>query len=252
MQKMTAPVYMSKVDQFTFLVQPKIKPSSGPLFFSRSLKRGVGNVISNGSFSLVDTGEKKLLVTCQHVLKGFREMSDMYPKLVMCACLDDKSAIPLNLNSLIDEDKGFDLATFDMEPMISACIGRVFAPLNYGHVTTVKKGDLLAFIGCPARYRSETNEGVHWGRAPHVVIVEDVSGNSIITKTNRVVDVKNRERLYDKHDNPFGGVSGSPAFLMKNYSSTELIGFAIEDWAHLGIFRFTSSKVLNRDGTLRR
>ena len=49
---------MTIVEEMQFLVIPKIRPSSGPLFFTRSLEKAVGNVTANGSFGLVDTGEK--------------------------------------------------------------------------------------------------------------------------------------------------------------------------------------------------
>jgi hypothetical protein len=65
------------IEELTFLIEPQISPICGPLFFTRSLESAVDNVTANGSFGLVDTGQKKLLVTCHHVLEEFESRVQM-------------------------------------------------------------------------------------------------------------------------------------------------------------------------------
>lgn len=77
-----------------FIIEPEIRGYRGPLFFTRSLKIAAGeNVITNGGFGLVDTGQKKLLVTCHHVWKTFQELHDSDPNVRMCICLDAQSPV---------------------------------------------------------------------------------------------------------------------------------------------------------------
>src|SRR6266852_1816998 len=60
-------------NELEFLIEPQVRQFCGPIFFTLSLKSALGNVTNNGSFGLVDTGSKKLLVTCHHVWKEFQE-----------------------------------------------------------------------------------------------------------------------------------------------------------------------------------
>jgi hypothetical protein len=251
--QMDKSIPLSNVEVDTlFLVVPKIKPSCGPLFFTRSLEKAVCNVTANGSFGLVDTGEKKLLVTCWHVLEEFRNQLCDESDLKICACLaQSKNPVVLDLKNLIDEDRRFDLATFDMEPMLSVCEGRVFFPLNCGHIHLVKKGNRLAFVGYPAMHRSETDDGIYFGTTPHVVVAQDVSDYALIAETSRVMNVE-RKLLSEQHENPYGGVSGSPCFLVQKNLLVHPVAFVTEHHKGLQILKFTSAKCLNPDGTIKR
>jgi hypothetical protein len=246
---MAEPISSSIVNDATFLVLPRIKPSCGPLFFTHSLAVAAGNVSANGSFGLVNTGKKKLLVTCYHVLEEFRELTSEKPDLMLCVALTNVPEV-LNLKNLIDENKQLDLASFDMEPMLSACEGREFFQVNCEHIHRVRKGDKLAFVGYPGRNRIETERAIFWGTTPHLLIAEDVSNYSMVAKTSRVMNL-DRELLSERYENPYGGISGSPCFLVQKYSSVELVAFVTEHLNDLQIMKFTSLNCLKSDGTFR-
>jgi hypothetical protein len=55
------------IEELEFVIEPQIRGFCGPLFFARSLESAKGNITANGTYGLIDTGEKKLLFTCQHV-----------------------------------------------------------------------------------------------------------------------------------------------------------------------------------------
>jgi len=247
---MAEPISSSVVTDATFLILPRIKPSCGPLFFTTSLEVAGRNVTANGSFGLVDTGEKKLLVTCYHILETFRKLLSEEPNLMLCVVLGKIPEV-LDLKNLIDEDKQFDLATFDMEPVLPVCGGRTFFQVNCEHIHRVKKGDKLAFVGYPGINRHETDKAIFWGTTPHVMIAQDVSDYSVIANTSRVMNV-DRELLSEKYENPYGGTSGSPCFLVQQFSSVKLVAFVIEHLKGLQIMKFTSLKCLKPDGTIRR
>jgi len=241
---------MSHTDDIQFLIIPKIKRFSGPLFFTRSLEKAGGNIVNNGSFGLIDTGEKKLLVTCSHVLAGFRTELAEDGAMKLCACLDRKNPVVLSLENLIDEDKGADLATFDMEPMLSVCEGRSFFRIYCEHIFPVKKGDRLVFVGYPGRHRTETDHGIVFGTTPHVMIAQDVN-HGLVARTTDMMTM-DRHLVAEQHENPYGGTSGSPCFVMKNYTSVELVGFVAGDLKMQQLMHFASARHLNSDGTIKK
>ena len=59
--------------ELEFVVEPQVRQYCGVIYFTRSLERAQGNVTANASFGLVDTGSKKLLVTCHHVWAEFQK-----------------------------------------------------------------------------------------------------------------------------------------------------------------------------------
>jgi hypothetical protein len=130
-----------------FVIQPQIRPYCGPLFFARSLRFAAGNITANGSFGLVDTGKRKLIVTCHHVWEDFEIARRRDPETMICACLDKGPPVVLKPELLIDTDRDLDIATFDAESVVEACSGRKFYPINSKPKPLVRAGDRLAFIG---------------------------------------------------------------------------------------------------------
>src|SRR5205823_4786599 len=97
--------------EMTMLSEPEARKHCGPIFFTRSLiKPSKENIITNGSFGLVDSGTRKLLVTCHHVWEGFDDEHFKDPNVKMCVCLDAKNPVYLDKKHLIDHDKQVDLA----------------------------------------------------------------------------------------------------------------------------------------------
>ena len=76
----------------------------------------------------MDTGKKKLLVTCHHVWEEFEVARRKDPETTICVCLDKGSPVVLQPNLLIDSADEIDIATFDAEPLLEACRGRRFYP----------------------------------------------------------------------------------------------------------------------------
>ena len=202
------------LDELKSVIEPQVRLYCGPLFFARSLESPVGNVTANGSFGLVDTGKKKLLVTCQHVWKTFQQTRSEDASLRMLVCLDRNPPVVLAAQP-IDQDETLDLATFDMEPLLGACGGREFFRLNQISRDPLEKGDKLFFLGYQGCFRSVSEEGVQFGRGVYAVNVTGVDGPRFYS------DISGARRLYvqepklaeqaDLHR----GISGSPCFLLR-------------------------------------
>jgi len=90
--------------ELRFIIEPQISPYGGPLFFALSLGSAVGNVVANGSYGLLDTGKKKLLVTCCHVWDDYQNLRKSDSELKMLICLDRKPPVVLNSIVPIDQD----------------------------------------------------------------------------------------------------------------------------------------------------
>jgi len=71
------------------IVTPELAPYRGPILFDRGgTLLNDENIFANAGFSLVDTGKRKLLVTCAHVWSGLLEEREKDERVRMLLCLD--------------------------------------------------------------------------------------------------------------------------------------------------------------------
>lgn len=243
----------SITDELKFVIEPQIAPCRGPLFLARSLELAGGdNVIANGGFGLVDTGKRKLLVTCQHVWQIFQEEQSRDPEVRMCVCLDKQRPVVFDQNHPIDQDSALDLATFDISPVLAACRGRQFYNLAQNPAPRVKVRDKLVLLGNQGQFRFGSEQGLTFGTTTYACEVSDVSGLRVIADLSKarnkfVVEAVGRPK---PNTSPHGGISGSPCFLVQGDRPVRLIGFVTDDW--LNSLWFTHARCLNPDGTLDR
>lgn len=240
----------SLIKNVSDLILPKIKPSCGPVFFARSLEVAAGNIAANGSFGLVDTGKKKFLVTCYHVLEEFRKLQCETPGLMFCVALGGFPET-LTVDNVIDEDKNLDIATFDIEFLMPLAQGRQYFPLNCGHVHKVEKDVILLVVGYPKRNRFETDKNILWGTSPHLFLAADVTDYTIMAKTDGIRNM-DWQLLSERHENPYGGISGSLCFAIKKNWLVEPIAIVIQHLDELKMMQFRLLRCLNPDGTLNR
>lgn len=231
-----------------FFIEPQILPYCGPLFFARSRESATGNVTDNGTFGLVDTGEKKVLVTCHHVWDELQKARREDSTIRLLAGLDRNPPVVLDPSQLLDHDESLDIATYDVEPLLAACAGRKFYALNQNPAPSVEKGDQLVFAGYPGQFRSSTDEGVQLGRVMYKVSVSDVSGLRFVADISRIKVAYNRKPEPEVRETPHGGISGSPCFRLRGDRPLHLVGFATS--VCLGILSFTDARCLNPDGTI--
>jgi hypothetical protein len=243
----------SITDEIKFVIEPQINPYRGPLFITRSLESCVGdNIVANGGFGLVDTGIKKILVTCQHVWKKFQDEHSLKANVRMCVCLDDGKPVVFDQREPIDQDPKLDLATFDILPVLAACKGRRFYQLDRSPPPNVTKGDKLVLLGDQGIFRSATGGGLEFGVTTYACEVSDVSGLRV------VADLSTAKKFYVKHPSrspepgvsSHGGISGSPCFLVKGDKPVRLVGFVTDDC--LDSLWLTHARCLNPDGTINR
>jgi hypothetical protein len=234
--------------ELRFIIEPQISPYGGPLFFALSLGSAVGNVVANGSYGLLDTGKKKLLVTCCHVWDDYQNLRKSDSELKMLICLDRKPPVVLNSIVPIDQDAKLDIATFDADSLQGACGDRKFYPLDRNPPPRIQKGEKLAFIGYPGRFRSETDLGVHFGTFAYGVNVSDLSGRSVVADISQMRFIYDQPPKLQDAPNPHGGISGSPCFLVRNQRKPKLVAFATS--VGLNLLHLTHVNCITPDGTI--
>jgi hypothetical protein len=217
-----------------FIIEPQISPYCGRLFFARSLESAVGNIVANGSYGLVDTGTRKLLITCWHVWDEYLKLRESDPALRMLLGLDRKPPVVFAPAEPLGQDEHVDVASFDLEALQSVLGDRRFYPLRRNPSPAVHAGDKLALIGYPGWFRVETDQGVQFGRFAYGINVSDLSGLSL------VADISEMRFIYDREQQPedtnqHGGISGSPCFLIRDKRPPQLVAIA-------------TSVALNEDG----
>ena len=219
----------------------------GPIFFRSSREAVPTNVFRNGTFGLVNTGRKKLLVTCAHVWTEFLAAKAEFPEAQLAVLLGQQIPIPISCEP-IDVNTTLDLATFDMEPLLLSCGSRKFFPLFQRGVPVVKPKDILAVIGYLGEAREVSIYGANFGYEFTGISVADVSGPFVcvdLTKTKRYCDP---DGTLIGPPESLGGMSGSPAYLLSRGCGLTLAGFVTSD--ALGILRLTHVRCLNEDGTV--
>jgi hypothetical protein len=154
-------------DDLIFVIEPQVRRFCGPLFFTNSLHTPSGNIPHNGSFGLINTGEKKLMVTCHHVWNKFKELRSENPKLMFGVCFDMPKPVTIEMDSLfVDEDKRCDLVTFDMQSLLPICGGLEFFNLYQNRPPKINVGDVLYLIGFPGKGRQDGENSIGFPRQP--------------------------------------------------------------------------------------
>jgi hypothetical protein len=227
-------------DEFLFVIEPQVRKFCGPLYFSHALEAPSG-VVNNGSFGLVDTGVKKMLVTCFHVWNDFKKAQRQNPDLKMLICLDSGPFVVLGVEKPLGESEKRDIVTFDMEQLLPACSERKFYPLSQKPPRKIQQGDVLYSIGFPGHFRQVKEGSLSYGRQAFGMIAADCNQDgfsfvSNITSLNLTSD-------------EFGGTSGSPCFLIRENFPIQLVGFITK--VAMSVLHFAHARCLNFDGTIK-
>jgi len=226
------------------MIEPEVRKYCGPLFFTTSLHTPSGNVLHNCSFGLVNTGERKLMVTCHHVWSEFKKIRSDVRELMFGVCLDMPRPIVIDADSLlVDEDRRCDLVTFNMETLLEICAagGLEFYDLYQNRPPKIHVGEVLYLIGFPGKGRQDAEDSIGFSRQPIGVQATEVG------KFGFYADVGNLE----KHVEDFGGISGSPCFLLRENKPIRLVGFTT-GYAPNSMSRlsFTYVGCIKPDGTI--
>lgn len=234
------------------IVEPQVRKFCGPLFFVSSQTTPKGTINGSASFGLVDTGQKKLLVTCWHVLfderGGFKEVRFKNPEFRFGIGFGGKNPVSLSYEDLmekkVDDDRRCDLVTFDVSDALDlvAASNLEFYNLKANRPPKVKMGDVAYFIGFPSKGRIENETSVGHIRQPFGAPISQVN------ESHFMVNMSNLE--LDETD--YGGISGAPCFVVLEGKPPRLIGFATGySGPLLNMLQFTYARYIGEDGLIR-
>jgi hypothetical protein len=238
-------------NELAFVIVPEINPFRGTLIFTNSMVivGGTDDVITNGGFGLVDTGEKRLLVTCNHVWQGFLRERERNPHARMCVCLHGRSPIAFDKYDPIDQNEALDIVTFDATPVLGACSEHKFFPLNQNPAPQVVKGNRIVLLGDRGSHRSLTDTGLEFGVTTYLVHVSSADGFRFHADIFKLVSRDVLQEVRKPKSSEHGGVSGSPCFLLRENRPSQLVGFISGDF--MNYLCFTHANCLNSNGTIK-
>jgi hypothetical protein len=237
------------LDEIKFVIEPQVRPCCRPLFFSNS-RETAKSISANGTFGLIDTGERKLLVTCHHVWTEFQKRRALDSNLTWFLCLDRANPVVFNPGDPIDQDERLDIATFDMGDMLPACRGLKFYPLNRNPAPVVKKKDLLVFVGYPGQFRTTTDKSVEFGNVTFAIYVSDANRFSVVSDMTDNVSLFEKQFKQINAEYSYGGISGSPCFLVRADKRVHLMGFVHSYSESLKLLQITHARCINPDGSI--
>lgn len=234
-----------------------IKPFSVPIYFSRGNARDPSEIFSNATVSLVDTGQKKLFITCYHVWSAFQEIKHRETNINLWLYTGHgKRIVNFNDAKLIDGDRNnLDIAILDFwSKDIFQDNNKRFYEASEWPLPPPSKGDIIGFWGYPGIHRSVHNsgEGIVSGGVLFFDFVSSVTERYIRFSDEDKIRMVTEYIPGAKSLTSLGGISGSPVFVNRN-NKFELIGFAQEagDGPHATVF-ITPAHFIKADGTLNR
>jgi len=244
---------MGKMRRFDLImiVEPQVRKFCGPLFFVSSNVTPKGTINGSGSFGLIDTGKKKLLVTCWHVIfgeGGFKEVHSENSAFRFAIGFGGKYPHSLSFEDLmkikVDDEKRCDLVTFDVSDALDlvAASNLEFYNLKANRPPKVRVGDVLYFIGFTAKGRIENDSSVGHVRQPFGVQASYV-GESMFHASGINLAL---------NETDYGGISGAPCFAINESSSIRLVGFATGYAPNeMNMIQFTYARFIGEDGIIR-
>jgi len=200
----------------------------------------------------VSIGDKKLLVTCWHVLfqdeAGFKYLHSLNPSLRFAIGFGCKYPQSLSFEALmekkVDDERRCDLITFDISDALDfVAEGNLeFYDLNVNPPPKVQVGDILYFIGFPAKGRIENETSIGFPRQPIGVGVSQAGEFSFFASAANL----------KLHESDVGGISGAPCFIVRDGRPPKLVGFNTGFAPNqMNMLQFTYARYIGKDGIIR-
>ena len=138
-------------------IASKLLPHVVPLFLLPSRKAKPSDVICSGSGALVDTGTRKILITCEHVWATFIDHREKHPASVICMSTG-QSIHEINDLPLLSINKEQDVAILDLaDGQILKNSTKEFCTTDSWPPPRPKVGEALVAIGFPRSFQTAIN-----------------------------------------------------------------------------------------------
>jgi hypothetical protein len=236
----------------------------GPIFIVPRVESFPNEMIDNGTFSLIRTDSRWLLVTCDHVWKGYLKALKTFPEAALCLNLGGlHSSIAFNkpAHQLIDNDPDLDLAVFDFDPeQIRAGETQIQHGKKWFHVRQwpiprPAVSDYLFTMGFPGKRVKKSGMICTFVTEPLLFKITHVGHREIF-----IFNEGDNVDIFGEIKNALGGLSGSPAYTLGE-NGASLVGFVKSgykpsasdvpgDSIFSGSLKLVHAGCLNPNGTL--
>jgi hypothetical protein len=211
-------------DEFSKYLSHELLRFCGPIFVAPALNSYPGTMIGNGTYALIDTGEKRLLITCSHVWDEYGAKHDQNSETVLALSLgegDSNIAFKDPKSHRIAIDRDLDLVVLEFEPdQIHVPHRKSWFKISDWPIQQAEKGDCIITLGFPGAWRKTAGLECKFECVVIPVIVTDTNDRTIAAFS----DNKNKQVLNDMKDS-MGGFSGSPAYRLNTNGEMSLVGF---------------------------
>jgi len=235
-----------------FVDDAKMLSHCVPIFILSDTPSG-GAVYGSGTAALIDTGTKRVLVTCDHVWSELKRIRDEHSEARLATVFrsGDSPTIWIDDDSLMDCDAELDLAVFDFTPPEKAlCLGfKQFYRIYRFPVADPRPWQPISLIGFPAEARRRSKRAGHFGYCSVGVTVSDVSHSLIVlANTDSRILRDGAGNLAPPID--LGGTSGAPAYSRTLSGGFNLVGFVRAGNNSGTDIRLSKAAFLRKDGSL--
>jgi hypothetical protein len=238
---------------FDFTDEAKMLTHCTPIFFMPSITSLPTNITANGTVALIDTGSRKILVTCAHVwfefLKFRQEnngailsMKFRYGRGALTGILDA---------ALIDCDEQLDLAVFATNLPEDILGHKRFFKIDNFPIADPKPRQPISCVGFPGEARRVSETGMNFGYASLGLTVSDVSHSQILLASNDPRVLRDGVGRLAAPIN-LGGMSGAPAYTRTASAGFNLAGFVRAGNKSDSDIRLSKASFLRQDGRLHR
>jgi hypothetical protein len=197
----------------------------GPIFVAPALNSYPKDMIGNGTFALIDTGQKRILVTCCHVWDEYQRQHDAERETILAMAMgegDSCFAFKNPEEHLIIADRDLDLAVFEFAPQGDGIRrDKSWFKITDWPISKATRGEYVVTLGFPGAWRFTSGTECKFACAAIPLAVTDTTDRTIAAFS----DGENRQVLDDMKDS-LAGISGSPAYQLARNGKLRLIGFA--------------------------
>jgi len=207
---------------------------------------------NRATFTLLNAGGRYVLITCQHVLAEFRKLkaSNAQAKLVGYVTFRNM-LVEVDGLELVDENLSLDVAIFrGTESVITLPDdNKTFIDYATSYSSDVNVGDSICVVGYPAANVKISTVEAHFGYTYLLLKASSVSERHVILANENGNWSFKDFRDTNYKNIPLGGLSGSPAFVIRN-DMPRFIGIVKDGTDRDQTIIISRLGCLNADGTL--